>query len=116
MWDLSMVLLITERTDMSSDCPSRTVELHHGDLESGNELSVERLASAGTCEDVLRLFVVLLLILSSDYDICKSDKKNGIEEVPCPKSVTVNNGVMGGVDRFDQRKARYQIGRRFVKW
>lgn len=44
-------------------------------------------------------------------------KKDGTKaEVPCPKAVAVYNDVMGGVDRFDQRKERYQIGRRSVKW
>ncbi|GFX11959.1 piggyBac transposable element-derived protein 4 [Trichonephila clavipes] len=42
-------------------------------------------------------------------------KKDGTkEEVPCPKAVAVYNDVMGGADRFDQRKERYQI-RRSVK-
>ncbi|KAF8788874.1 hypothetical protein HNY73_006868 [Argiope bruennichi] len=44
-------------------------------------------------------------------------KKDGTKaEVPCPKAVAVYNDVMGGVDRFDQRKEKYQIGRRSAKW
>ncbi|GFW93254.1 transposable element Tcb2 transposase [Trichonephila clavipes] len=49
----------------------------------------------------------------SNYGICKSDKKDGTKkEVPCPKkAVAVYNDVIGGVDRFDQRKKK-----RSVKW
>ncbi|XP_035227169.1 piggyBac transposable element-derived protein 4-like [Stegodyphus dumicola] len=44
-------------------------------------------------------------------------KKDGSKtEVPCPKAVAVYNDIMGGVDCFDQRKERYQIGRRSVEW
>ncbi|GBM86181.1 hypothetical protein AVEN_48192-1 [Araneus ventricosus] len=44
-------------------------------------------------------------------------KKDGTKtEVPCPKSVAIYNDIMRGVDRFDHRKERYQIGRRSVKW
>ncbi|GFY18698.1 hypothetical protein TNCV_2399211 [Trichonephila clavipes] len=46
----------------------------------------------------------------------KSNKKDGTKEVPCPKTVTVYNDVMGGVDRFFERKERYQNRRRSVKW
>ncbi|GFX03293.1 piggyBac transposable element-derived protein 4 [Trichonephila clavipes] len=42
-------------------------------------------------------------------------KKDGTKaEVPCPKAVTLYNDVMGELDRFGQRKERYQI--RSVKW
>ncbi|XP_035214182.1 piggyBac transposable element-derived protein 4-like [Stegodyphus dumicola] len=44
-------------------------------------------------------------------------QKDGTKtEVPCPKAVAVYNDIMGGVDCFDQRKERYQIGRRSVEW
>lgn len=36
--------------------------------------------------------------------------------VPCPKVVSEYNAKMGGVDRYDQLRERYQIGRRSVKW
>ncbi|GFX52293.1 piggyBac transposable element-derived protein 4 [Trichonephila clavipes] len=43
-------------------------------------------------------------------------KKDGTkEEAPCPKAAVVYNDVMGGADRFDQRKERYLI-RRSIKW
>ncbi|XP_035206323.1 piggyBac transposable element-derived protein 4-like [Stegodyphus dumicola] len=44
-------------------------------------------------------------------------KKDGTKtEVPCPKAVVIYNDIMGGFDCFDQRKERYQIGRRSVEW
>ncbi|XP_035230363.1 piggyBac transposable element-derived protein 4-like [Stegodyphus dumicola] len=43
-------------------------------------------------------------------------QKDGTKtEVPCPKAVAAND-IMGGVHCFDQRKERYQIGRRSVEW
>ena len=36
--------------------------------------------------------------------------------IPCPAVVADNNTIMGGVDRFDQRRERYAIGRRSLKW
>ncbi|XP_035229066.1 piggyBac transposable element-derived protein 4-like [Stegodyphus dumicola] len=43
-------------------------------------------------------------------------QKDGTKtEVPCPKAVAVYNDIMGGVDCFDQRKERYQIGRTSVE-
>lgn len=34
----------------------------------------------------------------------------------CPKVVAVYNQNMGGVDRLDQLRERYEVGRRSVKW
>jgi hypothetical protein len=36
--------------------------------------------------------------------------------IPCPTAVAEYNSIMGGVDRFDQRRERYAIGRRSLKW
>lgn len=44
-------------------------------------------------------------------------QKNGTRvEVGCPEVVKVYNESMGGVDKFDQLRERYAIGRRSVKW
>jgi len=37
-------------------------------------------------------------------------------EISCPKAVATYNRIMGGVDKFDQLRERYAIGRRSVKW
>lgn len=43
--------------------------------------------------------------------------KDGTKKsVPCPIVVDVYNKKMCGVDRFDQLRERYEIGRRSVKW
>lgn len=43
--------------------------------------------------------------------------RNGTKiDVQCPKVVETYNKYMGGVDKFDQLKERYSIGRRSVKW
>ena len=34
----------------------------------------------------------------------------------CPVAVAKYNAIMGGVDRFDQLRGCYAIGRRSVKW
>jgi hypothetical protein len=36
--------------------------------------------------------------------------------IPCPIAVTEYNAIMGGGDRFDQRRERYAIGRCSLKW
>lgn len=36
--------------------------------------------------------------------------------VSCPEVVSEYNRNMGGVDRFDQLRERYEVGRRSVKW
>ncbi|GFV97133.1 piggyBac transposable element-derived protein 4 [Trichonephila clavipes] len=52
----------------------------------------------------------------SDYDICKSGRKDGtIEKVPCPKAIAVYNDVMEEVDRIGQRKERYKIKKQVNK-
>ncbi|XP_035205931.1 piggyBac transposable element-derived protein 4-like [Stegodyphus dumicola] len=48
--------------------------------------------------------------------INRTQKYGTKTEVPCPTAVAVYNDIMGGVDCFDQRKERYQIGRRSVEW
>lgn len=46
----------------------------------------------------------------------RTNKDGSRTQVYCPKVVETYNAIMGGVDRFDQRKERYTIGRRSVKW
>lgn len=36
--------------------------------------------------------------------------------VPCPAAVVMYNKIMGGVDLFDQKRERYAVGRRSLKW
>ena len=36
--------------------------------------------------------------------------------IPCSAAVAEYNAIMGGVDRFDQRRERYAIGRPLLKW
>jgi len=36
--------------------------------------------------------------------------------IPCPAAVAEYNSIMGGEDRFDQRRERYTVGRRLLKW
>lgn len=44
-------------------------------------------------------------------------QRNGARiEVGCPEVVKVYNQTMGGVDKFDQLRECYAIGRRSVKW
>ncbi|GFX63891.1 piggyBac transposable element-derived protein 4 [Trichonephila clavipes] len=62
-------------------------------------------------------FPLQLLATAQNPEIITSvnrTKKDGTKEVPCPKAVAVYNDIMGGVDRFDQRKKGFQI--RSVKW
>lgn len=48
--------------------------------------------------------------------VLRRNKDGSRNEIPCPKVVKVFNEIMGGVDRFDQLRERYAIGRRSVKW
>jgi hypothetical protein len=36
--------------------------------------------------------------------------------IPCPAVFAEYKAIMGGVDRFDQRREKYDIGRRLLKW
>lgn len=52
-----------------------------------------------------------------DTTTVQRKNKNGSKTaVPCPKVVAEYNANMGGVDRFDQLRERYGIGRRSTKW
>lgn len=52
-----------------------------------------------------------------DTSSVQRKQKDGTKKtVPCPKVVSEYNKRMGGVDRFDQLKQCYSIGRRSVKW
>lgn len=46
----------------------------------------------------------------------RKNKDGTSSDVTCPEVVKVYNNIMGGVDRFDQFRERYAIGRRSVKW
>lgn len=49
--------------------------------------------------------------------IVKRRNKDGSRvPIPCPHVVAAYNEIMGGVDRFDQLRERYAIGRRSIKW
>lgn len=63
--------------------------------------------------------VTLLTTAVSPKDITTVQRKNkdGTRAtVYCPKVVEIYNKYMGGVDKFDQKKERYAIGRRSLKW
>lgn len=46
----------------------------------------------------------------------RTNKDGSKSNVYCPKVVDLYNRIMGGVDRFDQKRETYAIGRRSVKW
>lgn len=48
--------------------------------------------------------------------VARRNKDGTRVDVPCPLVVEQYNANMGGVDRFDQLRERYAIGRRSVKW
>ncbi|GFT61793.1 hypothetical protein TNCV_3862251 [Trichonephila clavipes] len=50
--------------------------------------------------------ILCYLTYSSEYNICKLDKKDGTKEEPCPEAVTIYNDVMGSVDGFDIKKRK----------
>lgn len=63
--------------------------------------------------------VTLLTTAVSPKDVTTVKRKNkdgSRETVYCPNVVDLYNRYMGGVDKFDQKKERYAIGRRSVKW
>lgn len=63
--------------------------------------------------------VTFLSTLHSPKTITSVNRKNkdgSLSQVTCPEVVKVYNNIMGGVDRFDQFRERYAIGRRSVKW
>ena len=53
---------------------------------------------------------------SSVVKINRKNKDGTKSEVSCPIAIAKYNKVMGGVDRFDQFRERYAIGRRSLKW
>jgi len=47
----------------------------------------------------------------------KRKNRNGTSSIiPCPPAVAEYYAIMGGVDRFDQRRERFAIGRLLLKW
>jgi hypothetical protein len=48
--------------------------------------------------------------------ISRKNKDGSKSEVYRPEAVEIYNSIMGGVDRFDQKKERYEVGRRSTKW
>jgi hypothetical protein len=48
--------------------------------------------------------------------VSRKNKGGSKSQVLRPVVVAKYNEVMGGVDRFDQRRERYAIGRRSLKW
>lgn len=61
-------------------------------------------------------------VLSTAYDpkeVCTVNRraKDGTRSaVACPLAISEYNRIMGGVDRFDQLRERYAVGRRSIKW
>ncbi|KAJ2952354.1 hypothetical protein O0L34_g4640 [Tuta absoluta] len=52
-----------------------------------------------------------------DTSFCQRTQKDGTKKAfSCPVSVLQYTKRMGGVDRFDQKKAVYELGRRSKKW
>ena len=49
-------------------------------------------------------------------NISRKNKDGTKSEVSCPLAIVRYNEIMGGVDRFDQYRERYAIGRRSIKW
>ncbi|XP_046986124.1 piggyBac transposable element-derived protein 4-like [Schistocerca americana] len=48
--------------------------------------------------------------------VLRRNKDGSRSEVFCPLAVAEYNKIMGGVDRFDQLRERYAVGRRSWKW
>lgn len=61
-------------------------------------------------------------LLSSAHDptvlseVSRKNKKGERLKVSCPLAIASYNEIMGAVDKFDQLKERYAIGRRSRKW
>lgn len=63
--------------------------------------------------------VSLLSTLHNPKDVVfiqRKQKDGSRIDISCPEVVRTYNNIMGGVDRFDQLRERYAIGRRSVKW
>lgn len=63
--------------------------------------------------------VTLLSTLHDPRETTTVNRKNKdgtTAVVSCPTVVAEYNKIMGGVDRFDQLRERYAVGRRSVKW
>lgn len=63
--------------------------------------------------------VTLLTTAVSPKEVTTVKRKNkdgSRSNIFCPKVVDIYNQIMGGVDKFDQKKEVYAIGRRSVKW
>lgn len=48
--------------------------------------------------------------------VTRKQKDGSKEIVFCPEVVRTYNNIMGGVDRFDQLRERYELGRKSRKW
>ncbi|GFX76722.1 piggyBac transposable element-derived protein 4 [Trichonephila clavipes] len=101
-------------------CPTRRVFSGTGLEPVTKQATVRYLYhSATAASDYVRQVALATTTGSSMInDTCKSDKRKDDteEEVPYPKAVAVYNGVVGEVDRFDQRKERYQLRRSVKRW
>jgi len=63
--------------------------------------------------------VTLLSTSYSPKDVSEVNRraKDGSQNaVSCPLAIAEYNRIMGGVDRFDQLRERYAVGRRSIKW
>ena len=63
--------------------------------------------------------VTLLSTSYSPKDVSEVNRraKDGSQNaVSCPLAIAEYNRIMGGVDRFDQLRERYTVGRRSIKW
>lgn len=63
--------------------------------------------------------VTALATTYSPKEISKVNRraKDGtLDSVSCPLAIAEYNRIMGGIDRFDQMRERYAIGRRSLKW
>lgn len=64
----------------------------------------------------------VVTLLSSTFNpqttttVKRTQKSGKRVEVTCPAAVAAYNKIMGGVDRFDQRKQTYYIGKRSKRW
>ncbi|XP_043462009.1 piggyBac transposable element-derived protein 4-like [Leptopilina heterotoma] len=64
-----------------------------------------------------KIVTLLSTAHNSETSSVKRTLKNGSRiDVQCPGAIETYNRIMGGVDRFDQKKQVYSISRRSSKW
>lgn len=115
LWKNGLYSCGTERGNrkgLPSILPDTKIKLNRGEFT----FLVKSCVAAVKWQDNKAVSLLSTLHNLKDVFIQRIQKDGSRIDVSCPEVVRTYNNIMGGVDRFDQLRERYAIGRRSVKW